>query len=170
MGMLFGAALSPLGCDDGGSRAASSTASPPRRSAAMLRTVHRALRDGDRTAYRALFVAAAEDGAELCPGQSPPAADIDGSFAACHAEGPWERTKAGIRSRKHDGLNEDDRRCGDVAGCPGLERLCKSELYAYDPKGVAELMISLSGVVRRKRDGALFLHRPPRCSRKDRRN
>lgn len=147
------------------------------RSQELLVALHEALRKGDREAWDALSVAARADFDTLCAGSEHPAAssreelrDRHGlKFEQCYAMGPWARAQRGLRDfPDHDGVNRDDRVCGEKedADCPGLVRLCKSELFAYDPEGEADLKINVRGA-HRLPDFSLVLVAPPTCYRKD---
>ena len=143
-------------------------------SAAMLLALQQRLVDNDEPGWQALGLAEAPDLASLCPdaAQRPEPRALRGAmheaFVECRKAVPWEEVERGFVDRPlHHGINRDDRRCGDVEGCPGLERLCKSELFGYVPGGPDKVKINLHGLYRRTSNGTLVVGQAPRCMTRD---
>lgn len=147
---------------------------PLNASAAMLLALQQRLVDNDEPGWQALGLAEAPDFDSLCPDAPgrPEPRELRGAmheaFVQCRKAVPWESVKRGFVDRPlHHGINRDDRRCGDVEGCPGLERLCKSELFGYVPGGPDKVKINLHGLYRRTSDGTLVVGHAPNCMTRD---
>lgn len=147
---------------------------PLNASAAMLLALQQRLVDNDEPGWQSLGLAEAPDFDALCPDAAtrPEPRELRGAmheaFVQCRKAVAWQDVKRGFPDRPlHHGINRDDRRCGDVEGCPGLERLCKSELFGYVPGGPGKVKINLHGLYRRTSDGTLVVGQAPRCMTRD---
>jgi len=147
---------------------------PLNASAAMLLALQQRLVDNDEPGWQGLGLAEATDFEVLCPDPDtrPDPRELRGAmhdaFVKCRKAVSWSDVKRGFVDRPlHHGINRDDRRCGDVEGCPGLERLCKSEIFGYVPGGPEKVKINLHGAYRRTSDGTLVVGIAPSCYTRD---
>ena len=149
---------------------------PPslRSSSELLLALQQRLTADDEAGWGALGLAEAADFDTLCPEPSTRPdraalrAAMRSAFRECRSVASWPELERGFPDRPlHHGINRDDRRCDDVEGCPGLERLCKSELFGYVPNGPQKVEINLHGAYRRESDGTLLVGIAPRCMARD---
>jgi hypothetical protein len=84
----------------------------------------------------------------------------------CLELAPWPKLTRGIRASLHHGLNVDRRVCDESwNACGGIARMCKSEMFYFDPdEAVGSYKVSLASIGR-VGDRYVLLG-PVRCSRK----
>ena len=162
-----------VACDRGTPSASASSPSGPHGSVrSLMLAIDDALRRGSEPALLDLMVDVAALGSRCASVDRERIDDLarertERPLSSCVNLTDWSGLRRGVvRFPFSDGMNVDTKVCDEAwNGCPGVARMCKSEIFYYVPATPdAGFKVSLSGIVRI--DDEYRLLRPPRCGPK----